>query len=59
VVNVQSSSFSSSDEVLCVINLAVAPEPWLAWQSEQFGRPLPKAVKEFHGLWRGRVQELV
>jgi hypothetical protein len=29
VVNVQSSQYSSSGAVRCVINLAVAPAPWL------------------------------
>lgn len=54
VVNVQSSSFSSAEEVLCVVNLAVAPEPWLDWSAERFGKPV-KAVKESNGLWRDRL----
>lgn len=54
VVNVQSSSFSSAEEVLCVINVAVAPKPWLDWSEVRLGRPV-KAVKESHGLWRNRV----
>ena len=54
VVNVQSSSFSSAAEVLCVINTAVAPRPWLDWSEVKFGRPV-KSVKESDGLWRDRV----
>lgn len=54
VVNVQSSSFSSAEEVLCVVNLAVAPKPWLDWSEVRFGKPV-KAVKESDGLWRDRL----
>jgi len=54
VVNVQSSSFSSAAEVLCIINLAVAPRPWLEWSEVKFGRPV-KSVKASDGLWRDRV----
>jgi hypothetical protein len=56
VVNVQSSQFSSKSEVRCIVNIAVVPEPWWAWQSVQHGRALPKSVKESHGLWRERLQ---
>ena len=55
VVNVQSSSFSSRSEVTCVINLAVAPQPWLAWHAVQLGKPVPKSPKEYDGLWRDRL----
>lgn len=54
VVNVQSSSFSSAAELRCVINLAVAPQPWLDWSEVKFGRPI-KSVKESDGLWRDRL----
>lgn len=56
VVNVQSSSFSTSEELRCVINLAVAPEPWLAFEASQMDKPVPKAVKEYHGLFRDRLE---
>ena len=54
VVNVQSSSYSTSESLRCVINLAVAPAPWLAWQQQSLGS-LPKAVNESLGLYRHRL----
>jgi hypothetical protein len=54
VVNVQSSQYSSSEKVRCVINLAVAPAPWLASLRETH-RSLPKAVRESLGLYRDRL----
>lgn len=56
VINVQSSSSSTSEELRCVINLAVAPEPWLALKATQMDKPVPKAVKEYHGLFRDRLE---
>lgn len=54
VVNVQSSSMSTSAEVHCIINLAVAPEPYLAWGDSR--RPKPGgAVREYDGLVRARL----
>ena len=32
IVNVQSSRYSTREYLRCVINLSVAPEPWLAWR---------------------------
>ncbi len=55
VVNVQSSSFSTSESLLCVINLAVAPEPWLRWRRERSGKAMPKSVTEYLGLYRQRL----
>ena len=55
VVNVQSSSWSSSDHLRCVINLAVAPEPWLRWERENLGDGMPKTVSESLGLYRARL----
>lgn len=55
VVNVQSSSFSTSERLRCVVNLAVAPEPWLRWQREQLGPGMPKLVTESLGLYRQRL----
>lgn len=55
VVNVQSSSFSSAEHLKCVINLAVAPEPWLRWSRVKLGPGMPKSVTESLGLYRERL----
>ncbi len=55
VVNIQSSSWSTSDQVRCVVNLAVAPEPWLRWERENLGAAMPKAITESLGLYRVRL----
>jgi hypothetical protein len=55
VVNVQSSSFSSAEHLQCVINLAVAPEPWLRWTRVKLGAAMPKSVTENLGLYRERL----
>lgn len=55
VVNVQSSSFSSADHLKCVINLAVAPGPWLRWSRVTLGPGMPKSVTEALGLYRERL----
>ena len=55
VVNVQSSSFSSAEHLKCVINLAVAPEPWLRWSRARLGPGMPKSVAESLGLYRERL----
>ena len=54
IVNVQSSTFSSRDRLRCVINLALAPRPWLDGR-ERRGGPLPKAISESFGLYRSRL----
>ena len=54
VVNVQSSRWSTAESVRCVINLAVAPAPWLDWLRESLGS-LPKSVTVTLGLWRDRL----
>ncbi|MFF8478606.1 DUF4304 domain-containing protein [Streptomyces sp. NPDC015414] len=54
VVNVQSSSASTARSVLCVINLAVAPAPWLDWMRAALGS-LPKSINESLGLYRARL----
>ena len=48
-MNVQSSLWNIAERVRCVINLAVAPAPWLDWLCESLGS-LPKAVSESRGL---------
>ncbi len=55
VVSVQSSSFSSAEHLKCVINLAVAPEPWLRWSRVELGAGMPKSVTESLGLYRERL----
>lgn len=55
VVNVQSSSFSSSEHLRCVVNLAFAPEPWLRWEAVNLGAAMPKSVTESLGLYRERL----
>jgi hypothetical protein len=55
VVNVQSSSWSTSKSLRCVVNLAFAPEPWLRWQREHLGAGMPKSVTESLGLYRERL----
>lgn len=55
VINVQSSSFSSAENLKCVINLAVAPEPWLRWSRVRLGPGMPKSVTESLGLYRERL----
>jgi len=54
VVHVQSSRSSTAECVRCVINLAVAPAPWLGWKRESLGS-LPKSVRESLGLYRDRL----
>jgi len=55
VVNVQSSSWSTSESLRCVVNLAFAPEPWLRWMRRNLGSGAPKAVPESLGLYRERL----
>ena len=55
VVNVQSSSWSTSESLTCVVNLAFAPEPWLRWMRRHLDSGAPKAVPESLGLYRERL----
>jgi hypothetical protein len=54
VVNVQSSSQSTAEEVRCVINLSLAPAPWLEWLNTSM-RSLPKSITASLGLYRDRL----
>jgi hypothetical protein len=56
VVNVQSSSFGTSAEASCAVNLALAPRPWIEWLSHLNGHPPPMTVGEQHGLYRDRLR---
>jgi Domain of unknown function (DUF4304) len=51
---VQSSMFSTAGEVRCVINLAVAPRPWLDWLHAS-SEPLQKSISDSLGLYRDRL----
>lgn len=55
VVNVQSSLYGTSESQKCVINLGVAPEPWLRWERAERGDRIPKAVPHFLCLYESRV----
>lgn len=55
VVNIQSSSFSSSEHLRCVVNVAFAPEPWLRWHAQSGSAGAPKSVSESLGLYRDRL----
>lgn len=55
IVNVQSSSWSTSEELRCVINIFVAPEPWIAWTSHLWDQEMPKVPGEASGLYRDRI----
>lgn len=55
VVNLQSSSYSTRDNPRCVLNIAVAPEPWLRWSAVRQDSGMPKAVGESLGLYRDRL----
>ena len=55
IVNVQSSQFSSADDVRCVINLSVIPASWWDWQCRRLALSPSSAPKEQHGLWRYRL----
>jgi hypothetical protein len=55
VVNVQSSSWSTSQSLRCVVNLAFAPEPWLRWEREHLAAGMPESVTESLGLYRERL----
>ena len=55
VVNIQSSSWSTSERLRCVVNLAFAPEPWLRWTREHLGAGMPKSMTESFGLYRERL----
>ncbi|GAA0591250.1 hypothetical protein GCM10010174_02920 [Kutzneria viridogrisea] len=54
VVSVQTSRYSTASSLHCVLNTAVAPAPWLAWQQQSLGS-LPQAVPESLGLYRRRL----
>lgn len=54
VVNVQSSVSSSASAARCIVNVAVAPAPWLDLLAVQRGRPVT-SVGQADGLYWDRV----
>jgi hypothetical protein len=63
IVNVQTSQFSTREELICAVNLAVAPEPWLAWEAFRTRPGIdPKYLlrtdpikPHAEGIWSGRL----
>lgn len=55
IVNIQSSSGSSAERLRCLVNVSVAPEPWLRWFAHDLPRAMPKNVGESFGLYRDRL----
>jgi Domain of unknown function (DUF4304) len=64
IVNVQTSQFSTRDELTFAVNMAVAPEPWLSWNAfrtypgtdpKYLLRPNPSKPRA-EGVWAGRLQ---
>lgn len=53
IANVQMSPWGDREHGECYINLAVAPAPWLAFESR--AKPLPKTLSETYGLFRDRL----
>jgi hypothetical protein len=55
MVNVQSSAWSTQDEVRCVINLAMSPRPYLAWFAHRCHMEIPKNPGHTWGIYRDRL----
>ena len=55
IVNVQSSAWSTSEELRCVINISLVPQPWIAWTSHLLDQEVPKTPGEASGLYRDRI----
>jgi hypothetical protein len=53
IANVQMSPWGDRDHGECYINLAIAPAPWLDFQSR--AKPLPKTLSETYGMFRDRL----
>jgi hypothetical protein len=53
-VNVQSSLSGTAEQLKCVINLSVAPFPWLDWLNSSMGS-VPKSITASLGLYRDRL----
>ena len=55
IVNVQSSAWGTSEELRCVINISLVPQPWIAWTSHLLDQEVPKTPGEASGLYRDRI----
>ncbi|KNX37102.1 DUF4304 domain-containing protein [Luteipulveratus halotolerans] len=58
VVHIQTSMWNTSSELECIVNLAVAPEPWIRWWRD-FDNEITGDVSRIHedaGLYRTRLQ---
>jgi len=55
VVNLQSSQFSTADEVRCNMNLALIPAPWWEWLQAFHLERSYRTPKHQHGMWRRRL----
>ncbi|QZN86224.1 DUF4304 domain-containing protein [Cellulomonas sp. C5510] len=55
IVNVQSSSWNTRESMSCVINVFVAPAPWLEWMKEALGAGYPRSVGGSLGLYGARL----
>lgn len=55
IVNVQSSMSSTHEQVRCIINLSIAPLPWLSWFAHSLQKEVPKNPSESWGLYRDRL----
>jgi hypothetical protein len=55
VVNLQSSQFSTADDLRCVLNLALIAAPWWDWLQALNPERSYRAPKQQHGLWRRRL----
>jgi hypothetical protein len=53
VVNVQSSAYNTRQSLRCVVNLSLAPDPFIAWTAR--GHARPKVPGEGYGLFRQRL----
>jgi len=55
IINIESSSRNTPERCRCVVNISVAPEPWLRRQGARLPHGLPKAIPESLGLSRDRL----
>ena len=54
IVNAQGSRYSTRDEVLFYVNVAVVPEPWWAWVRSRFPGTVNASAAD--GLWHQRLE---
>jgi hypothetical protein len=54
IVQAQGSKGNTADEVMFFVNLAVVPLPWWRYTVDLYAHP--GEPKEYHGVWRKRVE---